>query len=248
MMKMIRVLIFVLITLMVYSQNTFAESPRRTVKKGITEYNQEQYDRALAEFMAARQNAKDSPEIPFNLGTTLYKLENYPEAIREFGQVLQHDDPRIASQAWYNLGNALAGVEKYPEAIDAYKNSLRVNHKNEDAKHNLEMLMRLMEMPPPEQQQQQNGEEDESQQKQEQEQAQQSEPKDDDGDDESSQDFESSENDEEMPPQSEFEQTSDMSEEEALQLLQAMEQDDREALEDMLKRKFSDSPRVDKDW
>ena len=55
---------------------------------------------------------------------------------------------------YYNLGNALYKSGKYQECIDAYKNALRKMPGDMDAKHNLQLAMKKLEM----QKQQQNKE------------------------------------------------------------------------------------------
>ena len=111
-----RLLLIVLFAFLTFS-TVLAEKPREAVRKGIDLYHDKEYDRALAEFMAARQDAPDREELDYDLGAALYKLEKYPEAMGAFAKVLEKEEPELAADAWYNLGNTLARSEKFEESL-----------------------------------------------------------------------------------------------------------------------------------
>ena len=72
-------------------------------------------------------------------------MEAYQEAA-------ESGDPVVEAQAWYNLGNALYRRQQLQPALEAYKQALRRNPADVDAKHNLELTIEQMQ----EQQQQQS--------------------------------------------------------------------------------------------
>ncbi len=74
-----------------------------------------------------------------------------------------------AVDANYNLGNALAYLGKYAEAIAAYDKALATNKNNQDAKHNKELLEKLL-------QQQKNKDKDNKPQNQQQKPTEQEKP------------------------------------------------------------------------
>lgn len=49
------------------------------------------------------------------------------------------------AEAFYNLGNAQFKQEKYPEALESYKNSLRMNPADQEAKYNYAYTKRLLQ-------------------------------------------------------------------------------------------------------
>jgi len=239
----------------------FAAGPRETVRKGVDYYNSEEYDKALAEFLSGLQDAPDRDEFSYDVGTAFYKLQKYPEAMSAFSKSIEGENPTIAGEAWYNLGNSLVNDGKLEEALGAYKNSLKQNHNDVDAKYNLETVRRLMEMQQQQQQQQQEGgESDSTQQEQDQEQQaekqggkgenQKPEPNEEEQEEEQqaqqAQDSEGEPQDSTGQPQPK--DLGDMSEEEAQQLLQAMQGDELEAIKEKLKRQFGEPKRVEKDW
>ena len=56
---------------------------------------------------------------------------------------LRTDDER--AQAFYNLGNAQFKQQKYKEALESYKQSLRLNPSDQEAKYNYAYTKRLLQ-------------------------------------------------------------------------------------------------------
>jgi Ca-activated chloride channel homolog len=104
-----------------------------------------------------------------------YRNQNYATAGTYF-------KTRGGTEGFYNQGNALAYQEKYQEAIQAYDKTLKLNPHHDDAKHNRDLLKKLLENQPPqssnqdknkqEQDQDKKQEQDQKQDKREQEQEQ----------------------------------------------------------------------------
>jgi len=242
----------------------FADSPRSSAAKGIKHYNSEEYDKALTEFMAGLDKSPDKPELSYDLGAALYRLQQYPQAADAFNKAAAKKNPKVAGDAWFNLGNSLYNAQKYDDAVKAYKNSLVLNHEDKDAKHNLEMALRMKQV---QQQQQQSGQ-DSSGQKQQQKQQQQKgdqkqqeakaqqqkQQQDQQGDQKKDQkDKQMAEQDSSRTPpdstkEQQMTQKGPMTKEEALQLLQAMEGDEQDAQKQKLIRQFGEPKHVSKDW
>ncbi|MBT3233768.1 MAG: tetratricopeptide repeat protein [Calditrichaeota bacterium] len=249
-----RLLLIVLFAFLTFS-TVLAEKPREAVRKGIDLYHDKEYDRALAEFMAARQDAPDREELDYDLGAALYKLEKYPEAMGAFAKVLEKEEPELAADAWYNLGNTLARSEKFEESLGAFKNSLRLRSDDEDTKYNLETVLKMMQMQQQQQQQQQEGGEQDSTQQQEKQDQQEQQKQEQNEEQKEEEQQQQQEQEEQSPPDStqqaqpqEEENESEMTEEEAMQLLQAMENEELEAMKEKLKRQFGKPKRAEKDW
>ena len=244
-----RHLLILLIVFIAVPEFTFAENPRRAVTKGIKQYEQEEYDKALAEFLAALESAPDREEVPYDIGTTLYKLESYPEAIGAFGHSLNRDKSKMAADAWYNLGNAMVKVGKLQEAIDAYKNSLIIRHDDLDAKHNLETVLKMIQMQPPQQQQSESSDSTKKQDQQQKQQQKQQEKQSEEQEEQQPQDSQETQTaEQDSTNQQQPDQQNEMSAAEALQLLQALENDEQEAQKEKLIRQFGQPKRAEKDW
>jgi len=56
--------------------------------------------------------------------------------------------PALRAAARYNQGNAFFRQNKWKEAVEAYKDSLRANPRDEDAKYNLGVALNTLRNPP----------------------------------------------------------------------------------------------------
>ena len=74
----------------------------------------------------------------------------------------------MRSSGFFNRGNALFQQQQFRQAVEAYKEVLRMNPDDQDAKHNLELA--LNQLPPPEEEQDQEQEEEEEEQEQDEQQ------------------------------------------------------------------------------
>ena len=129
----------------------------------------------------------ESAPLSLNRAGALLKMEaaKAPEAASEAAQALQHGDGKLKSEAAYDLALATEAMGRADDAIKAYGAALALDPDDEDAKVNLELLLKTQEerkkqMPAPQQEskeknQQENQQQDKSkgedQKKEEQKQA-----------------------------------------------------------------------------
>ena len=73
-------------------------------------------------------------------GNKLYEKEQYAEAETQYRKA-QDMNP---TYAYYNLGNTYFQMKKLPEAAEAYKNTLRRNPNDDEARYNLAYVLELM--------------------------------------------------------------------------------------------------------
>ncbi len=187
---------------------------------GNEHFDESAYDDAVAEYRLAQVDEPDLAEPYYNAANAYNRLSQVDAALAQTEQALKTADPELAAQAWYNLGNAFFDAEQWPQAIEAYKEALRFQPDDVDAKHNLELALQKLE----EQQQQQDEQEqeqDEQSNGEQQEQNEQSEatPTPEQGSESSAG------QDEQATPQPSGEpqeETEGMTEEQAIQLLQAL--------------------------
>ncbi len=241
----------------------------QTIKRGNAHYKAEAYDAALEAYQSAAEDRPEDAISRYNLGTALYQKKQFEKASDEFRRSLDTVDPVHQAQGYYNLGNAQARLNDIEGAIRSYKSALRLNPTDLDAKHNLELALEKLE-----QQSQQNRSEsgDEGKDQQEQDQQQQNQDRQDrdeqepDQQDQNQQDQtspaeseqqqnqESSEQEaasEESPSQSEqgsTQQPVEMSEEDAIRLLEAVKNNEKEIQKKILQKRFSRRQRSEKDW
>ena len=126
---------------------------RHSVRQGNRRYERENYVEAEAKYMGALSKNPASAEANFNLGDALYRQGRFEEAEQRFGALGQLPvGPEQWAQGFYNQGNAqvrqyqnTSNKEKLTQALEAYKQSLRLNPDDREAKFNLAYVQKLLE-------------------------------------------------------------------------------------------------------
>jgi tetratricopeptide (TPR) repeat protein len=78
----------------------------------------------------------------FNLGNALYKADKKEAAIAAYEKsITQLKNPIEKSNAWYNKGVVEQNDQKLPECIASYKEALKLDPTNEDARQNLQKAL-----------------------------------------------------------------------------------------------------------
>jgi len=240
-----RILATAIISLTIISLSAQAEGPRSVAGKGVKHFQKKEYERALADFMKGLELAPDRQELRYDHGTALYKLDNYPQAAESFANAAGKQTG-LSADAWYNLGNSMFKAQKPADAVKAYKNALRLDHEDRDAKHNLELALRMMQMQQQQSSQDSSGQRQDQQQPQPQKQQEQQSPEQQQRSGQAQPDSTKSPSD--STSQATPRDKQEMSPEEAMQLLQAMESVEQDALKDKLERQFGRPKRAEKDW
>lgn len=80
-------------------------------------------------------------EDPDWRATALYRNQQYDEAARAF--------PGSDARSHYNRGTALARAEQFEAAVEQFESALAIDPKFDDARHNKELVERLLEQEPP---------------------------------------------------------------------------------------------------
>lgn len=141
-MKWVVVIILAWFTLNVYSQ-----AERKYVRRGNRQYEDKNYQEAEIQYRKALEKSPGSVAADYNLGNSLYKQKQFDAAAQRYKELSgKQKDGQAQNSDYYNLGNALYKSGKYQECIDAYKNALRKMPGDMDAKHNLQLAMKKLEM------------------------------------------------------------------------------------------------------
>jgi Ca-activated chloride channel homolog len=143
------------IALLLAPAAALGQAGRSAVEEGNRLYDEGRFSEAHEKYLEALREAPDSPVIRFNDGSALYQGQDWAGALDAFGDAVESGDPRLLSDAWYNLGNAFYRAGQLDRSLEAYKQALRANPGDMDAKHNLERVLQ--------QQQQQNQQQDQKQ-------------------------------------------------------------------------------------
>lgn len=130
------------------------------LEKGNRLYRQGRYAEAVEAYRAALEGGNDSPALHYNLGTALLRLGQHHEAEEHLRTALSTIDPDERERTLFNLGSRYldagrnaadprARDQMLSAAAESYRDALRLNPEDDDAKWNLELTLREQENPPP---------------------------------------------------------------------------------------------------
>lgn len=164
--------IFLLIIFLVISGAVSAQPEKKYIRKGNRDYDKKNYSESEILYRKAEEKNPQSPDPAFNIGDALYKQKKYEDAGKKFADnTSQTTDSEKKAAGLYNLGNSFLQANKLKESIESYKNSLKLDPENKEAKYNLGYAQNLLKKQEEQQQQQQqqqnkNKEQDKNQQDQ----------------------------------------------------------------------------------
>lgn len=142
-----RVASFIVLSFLVLSFCS-AEASLSQLKDANRLFKNGHYEDALKLYDDALVDQPHSSGLHFNAGDAAYQSGDFTRAVKEFDEASQSANPLLKSASHYNRGNALFRQNDWAGAIEAYKESLRVNPRDEDAKYNLGVAMRTKQNPP----------------------------------------------------------------------------------------------------
>lgn len=208
-----------------FTAKAFAQNENALIRKGNKLYKEKQFDQSQQEYQKAIEKAPDNPTSNYNLGNAEFRKNSYEDATKSYQTTIDHtNDKSIKESASYNQGVALMKQKKLEESINAWKNSLKLDPYDLDARENLQKaLMELKSKPPPPPQK-----------------------KDDKKDQDKKQDPQK--NKDQQNQQQQQQPQSKLTKKQVDQLLKALEQRENEAQEKMNQNKVKSLSQPDKDW
>ena len=112
---------------------------------GNDRYSDGAYDSAISEYHQAQLSDPDRAEPYYNAANAHNRQAQLDASKSQAQQALKNAGPDLAAKTWYNLGNTLFDTGAWPEAVSAYQEALRIDPNDLDAKHNLELALKEME-------------------------------------------------------------------------------------------------------
>lgn len=146
----------------------------KKIREGNKSYAMSDYEKAHVLYQEALGDTTRLPNDPqgafYNQGNSVYMQGDYQRAI-EMYQRSYSEDSTLTGRMLYNRGNAFLKNGNLGEAAQSYVQALQFMPDDADARHNLEVVLRLMKEQQQQQEQNQQGDEgDQEQQEQEQQQ------------------------------------------------------------------------------
>ncbi len=216
---------------------------RGLVRRGNREFKREKFEKSVDSYQEALKYDPNSFEAKYDLASALYRTERYEKAEKTL-QAIVNDSTRTElerGEVAYNLGNTQFAQQKYKEALSSYRQAMRCNPADEDAKFNYAFTKRLI--------QQQEQQQQEQNQDQNQDQNKENQDKQDNQNQQNQQDKQQPQNQEGKEEQQEGGQRPDgaMTPEQQEALLQAI-QAEEDKTQDKLKEKAAVLIRGNKNW
>lgn len=217
---------FIILSILISFQ-MFAQKESPDVRTGNKFYNSEKYIEAEVEYRKGLQKNPASFEANYNLGNSLFRQNKYKEALEQYkmAAALQTEDKAKIAASFHNTGNSLLAEKKIEESIEAYKLALKANPKDNDTRFNLAFAQALLKK--------QKNDKDKNK------------DKDKDKDKEKDQQNKDQQNKDQQQPQ---QQQPQMTKQNAQQILDALMQDEKDALDKAKQQQVRGKKSADKDW
>lgn len=121
-----------------FTQAVYGQQAKRLIADGNQLYQKGKYKDASIRYAQALKKDTANTIGHFNLGNALYKQKQLDAARNNFNAAAKKaTSASDKSRADYNIGNTYMDEKKWEDAIEAYKNALRKNPQDADAKYNL---------------------------------------------------------------------------------------------------------------
>lgn len=227
----------------------FEEAMKEKSKPDTTQFN-----KAEIEYRKALEKKPEDTKWQFNLADALYKQMKFDDSAEKFKTIADHTANKVEkSRAFYNQGNSLLMNKKLDESIAAYKEALRNNPKDLEAKYNLLYAMNMKKK-----QQDQKKKQDQNKKNQDKDKKDQNKDKDKNKDkkdqkkdqNKDQQNKNQDQQKQQQQKQQQQQQQGKISRQNAEQMLQALENNEKQIQEKVKKVQAlkAQSKKVDKDW
>jgi Ca-activated chloride channel family protein len=218
--------------------------PPRLTAQGRKAYQEGNDPKALDAFTKAAASRPGDPRTRFNLADALYKNGKLDEAKALYEALGADPGSPLAAAARYNLGNTLYQKKDYPGAVAAYRGALHLTPGDPDARRNLELALEaIKEQQNQKKQDQQKDKQDQKQDKQQQKPSPQGQQKPSPGPSSQPEKPKTAEEKE----RERFEKETGMPKERAMQLLDALQQNEKDEQRKLLAARRKKVTRG-KDW
>lgn len=138
--------LFILVSLLTVCGVCDAQSERGSVRKGNRDFGKSRFEEAEINYKKALVADSTSVAADYNLGNTYFRLENYTEAEKYYGAAADSlSKGRYGADLYHNMGNSLLARQDYQGAIEAYKNALRRRPDDMETKSNLAYAQKMLQ-------------------------------------------------------------------------------------------------------
>ncbi len=236
---------------------------RHEARDGNKAYNKGDFSGAEVHYRRALEINPEFREARFNLGDAVFRQEKGEEAAKIFTDIAADSltAPAMMSAANFNAGNVMLAGQKIEEAIEFYKQALRIDPTDMQAKYNLAYAQKMLKNPPQQDQNQdqnkdqnkdQNRQDQNKDQDQDQNKDQQTQNQDQDQDQQDGQGDQNQDHDQGEPPKPDHgegdQQEAAIDPQDAEHMLEAMQDEEDKTREKMNAKEVPAVGRSGKNW
>jgi len=159
--------IFVIISILIFTgEFLLAQDLNKNIETGNNYYRQQQYDKAESEYRKVLETSSIDKTARFNLADALIKQNKAVDANKLLRILnVEENGNDLRSKVVYNQAVILTQQKKLEESIEGYKEALRFNPGDQEARENLQKaLLELKKKNPPKKQEEKKKQEQQKQQ------------------------------------------------------------------------------------
>jgi tetratricopeptide (TPR) repeat protein len=250
----------ILIFITAFSVVAFGQNERKHVRSGnklffdavmdTTKIDSAKFVEAETEYRKALNKKPNDLQWNFNLADAIYKQKRFDESAGKFGDIAEKmTTPEEKARALHNMGNSELMNGKIDESIESYKKALRQNPTDLDTKYNLAYAQLLKKKQEEQRKQQdQNKDQNKDQDKQDQNKDQNKDQQDQNKDQQDKQNQNKDQQNQDQQQQQQ--QQNKISKENAEQLLQVLQNDEKKIQDKVKKQQAAAAKRTkaEKEW
>lgn len=245
--------------LIICVQPIYAQSVEKIARDGNKQYNDSLYVEAEVSYKKSLAKNHSLNKVKFNLANSLFKQSRYDESIDVLNEIINSTaDSMLKSDSYYNIGNNFLQQQNLQEAVDSYKNCLRINPEDEQARYNLSKALTLLNNQQNKPNEGQEGENSEEEKQNSGETDGQEEESNEDKNNSDSENNNESDSNSQSPPNTDAKETNqnsynlqegEMSQEDMERILQALDREEQLVQEKMKKANLTNKNKnLEKDW
>lgn len=134
------------IGIFILAGTSYGQAWRDSLQSARQSYFSKQYERAAQSYQFAEKGLNGKSDLSAEMGQNAYRNANYVDAADHFKSSLKKaKSVPNKVQSHYNLGNTYFKQKRYQEAIRSYKNTLRLDPFNHEARYNLSQALRKLQ-------------------------------------------------------------------------------------------------------
>ena len=117
-----------------------AQNDRDYIREGNRNFRSGKFAEAEVSYRKSIEKNPRNPQAAYNLGNALFAQKKDSAAVVAYESGVQLETSAIRkSMGYHNMGVVCQSHKMFSEAIEAYKNALRLNPKDDEARYNLEI-------------------------------------------------------------------------------------------------------------